>query len=301
MAEEEKIPAQNSQQEGLINEVAKADAAEDEEISPTEPVAETEQSAIINPQTENEMDVHHHGHVHEKKKWKEYLFQFLMLFLAVFCGFLAEYQLEHKIERDREKQFIHSILEDLAEDTTAFTVTIKSYSETQKRNDTLIGILSSNDVTSNGSMLYYLGRNASRSVRLALHDATYQQLRNSGGLRLIRKQNISKAIIEYYNQLVFINYLQQIEDSEIGEYRKLATEVFHPVLFNSIVNEKTQTVMVPSGNPALLTYEPQMLLRIAGMVSYIRNTQLGLADAQTQMQATAHDLIAFIKKEYSID
>ena len=40
------------------------------------------------------MEVHHHGHVHEKKKWKEYLFQFLMLFLAVFCGFLAEYQLE---------------------------------------------------------------------------------------------------------------------------------------------------------------------------------------------------------------
>ncbi len=27
------------------------------------------------------MEVHHHGHVHEKKKWKEYLFQFLMLFL----------------------------------------------------------------------------------------------------------------------------------------------------------------------------------------------------------------------------
>jgi hypothetical protein len=37
------------------------------------------------------MEVHHHGHVHEKKKWKEYLFQFFMLFLAVFCGFLAEY------------------------------------------------------------------------------------------------------------------------------------------------------------------------------------------------------------------
>jgi hypothetical protein len=48
------------------------------------------------------MEVHHHGHVHEKKKWKEYVFQFFMLFLAVFCGFLAEYQLEHMIEKQRE-------------------------------------------------------------------------------------------------------------------------------------------------------------------------------------------------------
>ena len=58
---------------------------------------ETIQHTTHNIQQNKEiMEVHHHGHVHEKKKWKEYLFQFLMLFLAVFCGFLAEYQLEHK-------------------------------------------------------------------------------------------------------------------------------------------------------------------------------------------------------------
>ena len=59
------------------------------------------------------MEVHHHGHVHHQKKWKEYLFQFLMLFLAVFCGFLAEYQLEHTIEKDREKQYRAFMIEDL--------------------------------------------------------------------------------------------------------------------------------------------------------------------------------------------
>lgn len=39
---------------------------------------------IINKQENSIMEVHHHGHVHENKKWKEYIFQFLMLFLAVF-------------------------------------------------------------------------------------------------------------------------------------------------------------------------------------------------------------------------
>ncbi|MDQ3552516.1 MAG: hypothetical protein M3413_13430, partial [Bacteroidota bacterium] len=72
---------------------------------------------IINKQENSLMEVHHHGHVHENKKWKEYFFQFLMLFLAVFLGFLAEYQLEHIVENNREEQYIKSFIEDLKADT----------------------------------------------------------------------------------------------------------------------------------------------------------------------------------------
>ncbi|MEO7923591.1 MAG: hypothetical protein ABIR30_07925 [Chitinophagaceae bacterium] len=250
------------------------------------------------------MEVHAHTHPSpssgHRKKWTHYLWEFLMLFLAVFCGFLAEYQLEHKIEKDREKQYIHSILEDLAEDTSALSATIISYGESQKRNDTLIRLLSSADVKNHGADLYHLGRRASRSGRLAIHDATIQQLKNSGALRLIRKERVSKAIIEYYNQLVFINYLQKIEDDEIMEYRKMAIEVFHPVLFNDMVIESSNTIMTPSGNPALLTYDSKILLRIAGMLSYIRNTKLGLAKAETEMNTLAEELIVLIKKEYHL-
>jgi len=245
------------------------------------------------------MEVHHHAHT-SRKKWTHYFWEFLMLFLAVFCGFLAEYQLEHKIEKDREKQFINSILEDLSEDTSALSSTITSYGESQKRNDTLIRLLSSADVKNHGASLYHLGRRASRSGRLAIHDATIQQLKNSGGLRLIRKSNVSKAIIEYYNQLVFINYLQKIEDDEIMEYRKLATEIFHPVIFNAIVDESSNTIIVPAGNPALLSYDSKILYRVAGMVSYIRNTRIGLANAETEMRTSANDLIQLIKKEYKL-
>ena len=47
-------------------------------------------SAATNDKTEPQMEVHHHGHVHADKKWKEYLFQFLMLFLAITLGFFVE-------------------------------------------------------------------------------------------------------------------------------------------------------------------------------------------------------------------
>jgi hypothetical protein len=141
MAEEEKIPPQKIPQDQSVNEVLKAMAAKDEEVSSTEPVAETEQAAIINPQpqTEKEMEVHHHTHAaHGKKTWKNYFWEFLMLFLAVFCGFLAEYQLEHKIERDREEQYIKSLASDLQDDIKGLEAMIEFESHGIASLDTLI-------------------------------------------------------------------------------------------------------------------------------------------------------------------
>ena len=244
------------------------------------------------------MEVHHHSHS-LRKKWTHYFWEFLMLFLAVFCGFYAEYQLEHKIEKDRERQYIKSLLEDLHEDTIALAQTIKEFEGHLKRNDTLIKLLTAANIKEYGADLYYLGRRASRSVRLALHDFTIQQMKGSGGFRLIRNQRVSKAIIEYYNRTVFIEYLNDIESGESDEYRKMATEVFHPVIFNGIV-KPDNIVTRPDDNPTLLTYDTKVLLRLAGMVSYIRNTKLGLMNAESEMKAAAIDLIQLIKKEYHL-
>ena len=245
------------------------------------------------------MEVHAHSHT-PRKKWTHYFWEFLMLFLAVFCGFLAEYQLEHQIEKDREKQYIYSILEDLREDTMVLADNINQFNEHIARNDTLIRLLNSPDIKDHGADLYYLGRRASRSVRLAIHDATIQQLKNSGGMRLIRNQKVSKAIIEYYNRLVFIDYLQAIAFNEADEYRKMAIDVFHPVLFNAIINVADNSVMRPTGNPPLLTYEPKTLIRLSGMVSYLKNTKHGLTKAEEEMKDAAKELITLIKKEYHL-
>jgi hypothetical protein len=248
------------------------------------------------------MEVHHHTHTAAgvtSKKWTHYFWEFLMLFLAVFCGFLAEYQLEHQIEKERERQYIQSVLEDLREDTVVLSNNINQLNEQVKISDTLIRLLNSPDIKDHGSDLYYLGRRASRSVRLAIHDATIQQLKNSGGFRLIRNQRISKAIIEYYNRLVFIDYLQAILFDEADEYRKMAIDIFHPVLFNDIVRANN-TIVRPPGNPALLTYERKTLIRLTGMVAYIRNSKFGLVKAQEEMRDAAKELIRLIKLEYKI-
>lgn len=222
-----------------------------------------------------------------------------MLFLAVFCGFLAEYQLEHKIEKDREKQFIHNLLDELKEDTTELQANISVFQERRAWNDTLMRLLYSPDIKNHGADLYYFARNASRSLRLAIHDATYQQLKNSGGFRLIRKQKAAKAIVEYYNRTVFIDYLHQIEDNETNEYRVLVTEIFHPEIFRSMITLDNKIIR-PAGNPALLTYDSKTLLKLAGLISYISNTKMGLQKSQEDMKEAATKLIELIKTEYRI-
>ncbi len=244
------------------------------------------------------MEVHAHTHT-PRKNWTHYFWEFIMLFLAVFCGFLAEYQLEHKIEKDKEKQFIHTLLDDLKEDTSVLRKNISLFTDHRVLNDTLMRLLYSPDIKVHGADLYYLARNASRSIRLAIHDATYQQLKNSGGFRLIRNQKVAKAIAEYYNRTVFIDYLQKIEDNETEEYRLLVTEIFHPEVFRNMITPDN-TIIKPAGNPALLTYDSKTLLKLAGLVSYISNTKLGLLKAQAEMQQAAIELTDLIKTEYRI-
>ena len=245
------------------------------------------------------MEVHAHSHT-PRKKWTHYFWEFLMLFLAVFCGFLAEYQLEHKIEKDREKQFIASLIEDLAEDTLTLAETSSGLLKNVDRMDSLISLLSGDEVKGHESEIYYLGRGASRGNWLALHDRTIQQMKNSGGFRLIRNKKATKAILEYYNRYNFIEILQSVDLSESQEYRKIAVNVFHPVVFDSLVLPDN-SIVKPEGNPPLLTYDKKTLFQMAGFISYSKNSRLALARAENQMKQSAEELIGLLKKEYKLN
>ncbi len=143
------------------------------------------------------MEVHHHSHT-ARKKWTHYFWEFLMLFLAVFCGFLAEYQLEHKIERDREKQFMQTMAEDLKSDTARLNGLIKLRKSRIRKLDTLFHIIASDEYITNGRKVYELYEFPYWDIlRFFPSDRTMQQLKNGGNLRLIRKRNVSDALIKY--------------------------------------------------------------------------------------------------------
>jgi hypothetical protein len=145
------------------------------------------------------MEVHHHSSnpstIH-RKKWTHYFWEFLMLFLAVFCGFLAEYQLEHKIEKDREKQFIRSMIEDLETDTSNLRVTIESFAQQDKYFDTIFHLFPQL-VNGYNHLLRTSMINVMGWKNFVATDKTIQQLKYSGGMRLIKKRKMADAIAGY--------------------------------------------------------------------------------------------------------
>src|SRR5688572_235551 len=143
MEENKNLSAEHSDKEPTqpVENTPKEITTSDESVMPEAEAAAIDQQLTTHPKPQTEdMEVHHHGHVHEKKKWKEYLFQFLM-FLAVFCGFLAEYQLEHKIEKDREKQFMQTMAEDLRSDTASLNRLIRARKTRIRELDTMFHLI----------------------------------------------------------------------------------------------------------------------------------------------------------------
>lgn len=158
------------------------------------------QTTNLKLQTEADMEVHHHAHpAHGKKTWRSYFWEFLMLFLAVFCGFLAEYQLEHVIENQREKTLMRSLTEDLKTDSTQLQTYIGWRIETNQDFDSLLLLLSRSGPDENAYFIYKLAnRSALRFGLPDISERTIQQLKNAGGLRLIRSEAVSGAINKHY-------------------------------------------------------------------------------------------------------
>lgn len=182
----------------------------------------------------------HAPHVHHAagKKFSHYFYEFLMLFLAVFFGFLAEYQLEHQIEKDKEGQFIKSLVSDLKDDIKSLDQNIALQKTGLILMDSLLSVLTDPVlVKENGDMIYYVARVCPRLGLLSTNTKTFDQLKNSGGFRLIRNAKTSDKIMTYYNQFPMIHLLEGIYMDEFSEYKKIGSKIFDPIVLRKIKME----------------------------------------------------------------
>jgi hypothetical protein len=180
------------------------------------------------------MEVHHHGHVHEKKKWKEYLFQFLMLFLAVFCGFLAEYQLEHTIEHQREEKYMATMLEDLKSDTSLLNYTIRYWDTINNSIDSVADAIQLPLTNADLPKAYRHLNNAFNYYSFSYNDRTIAQLKNSGSFRLIRKKNLANMLIlfDQFNNDAIKNIAEQH-----NFFYETVMQLHNKVFVQEIINE----------------------------------------------------------------
>jgi len=185
------------------------------------------------------MEVHHHPHLHHKKKWTDYLFEFFMIFLAVILGFLFENLREHYVEHQRAKEYAQSLYNDLKKDAEQINSFLDLRVWRGKKLDSLIMVMKLTERQKGVTDFYYY------SCFLLLPDLSFRpsdntilQLRNSGTLRYfsIRLYNL---ITEYYNNCNFFTERENEFKQTIPPF-SLTSKIFDAGLLSSLYSSTFQ-------------------------------------------------------------
>lgn len=272
------------------------------ETEQADSLADTEIIEIKNIDKKSNMEVHQHTHpAHGKKTWKDYFWEFLMLFLAVFCGFLAEYQLEHKIEKDRELQFIRSMNSDLQDDIKNLDIMVQFEHEGVAKLDTLMDLLNNPDLAKQqGDQLYYLARVGPRSQPFANNSRTFDQLRNSGGFRLIQNTSASNNIMGYYDQFSPIRLLENNYNMEFDNYKRIGAKILDPAILKK-QEAADGEIIRGTDNPALRTYDADLLKELSFHALQMNGSRRSKLLMLENLKKTAAGLMAFLNNNYHLE
>ena len=284
------------------------------------PSVENEQAApseipSFTPQTQPPMEVHHHGHVHADKKWKEYIFQFLMLFLAVTAGFLVENEREHYVEHKRAKEFAKLLVDDLIMDTSELNKAYRAWKNIVIASDSLSVLMQPTNTEMIGAKLYYYEYWSGWRWNVISRDATLQQLKNSGSLRYFGDVTLVRKILDYEEAIKLTYLLQTRFDTEKAENWRLVQKVFNQSVFDTLEKIKgagrDSAIDISVHNAALEpffkknfpldNYDRATLSELRNWAANTsRNYSILLKDIPYTKQK-AIDAIAAIKNKYHLD
>lgn len=248
------------------------------------------------------MEVHQHTHT-ERKKFTHYLWEFLMLFLAVFCGFLAENQREHIVEHQREKQYIESMIVDLTTDSTVMRSVIKSIKQQVSGFDSLLQNVYHKPYTDSSlRTLYYLKETYTLvSGKMRFSRGTISQLKNSGGLRLIRNRAVADSIIKY--DILTERADDQAEGMEYTGKKLLdvSVKIFDgECVFDYNSSSNYRDILSSNKKFNLLTTEEKIIKEYANLAKFKKDVIINYIRQLTSLQNRIPGIIQFLKKEYHL-
>jgi hypothetical protein len=251
------------------------------------------------------MEVHTHTHS-PRKKWTHYFWEFFMLFLAVTLGFFVENQREHYIEGQREKKYMQNLLHDLARDTTNYGISIALRLQRERQARQLITMLYSTDRNKHLADLYFFARQMPRmNTIFYATDATMNQLKNSGALRLIKRTAIADSIVAYNSSTETYAENRQTEIETRIAFRNVMGNVFDAsVLLNMIDSagdDMDKTVMSPTFLKPLITENQQTINHLCTLAHFLYSQSILGRKNLSKHKEQATRLIELLKKEYHLE
>jgi hypothetical protein len=249
------------------------------------------------------MEVHHHPSRTfgtEKKKFKGYFLEFLMLFLAVSLGFFAE-NLRESIKDNRQThEYMQSIVSDLESDIVMYQNGMGFNSFRWRLIDTLIPSIKENRITKE---VYYKARQLTMgSTATSPNTKTYEQMKSSGGLRLINKHFIADSIGAYYQWVKQFDYFSDLQKMRLSAVVEVNDKIFDATEFFSALKQlqNNSTSGAGEGSFKLLTKDPMAINSVIMQYQYYYGMLILMDQRFTLASTEAKRLIDLIRKEYHL-
>lgn len=245
------------------------------------------------------MEVHHHPKV-ERKKVKEYFFEFIMIFLAVTLGFIAENMREHFIEKTTEKRNVEMVINGLKNDTARINTVIFRNMERIKILDTILSFQNKKFIDTIHSIRFYLSFvNSGQRSFFHSDDAAFEQMKSSGSIRLIKNTAILDSIYRYgllntalYHNEYYLDQWQNAADRSASKFMNLQKAIpgtNDSALFGSDFaysgNDETNIIRE--------FFNDEAMLRMVLVKYYLHNLQ--------SQYKSAVAIIQFLQKEYHLE
>jgi hypothetical protein len=244
------------------------------------------------------MEVHQHSHT-PRKKWYHYFWEFFMLFLAVTLGFFVENQREHIVEHKREKQFILSFMDDLKNDMNQLDSLTRKRQEKAVWFDSLTLLLNTPDPDKYGGQIYYYSRYRPRPYVFFNNDATLQQLKYAGNLRLIRNKAAADSILAYDRQFRFIDGIRAREETLAQRIFNSLNKLFDPAVFDQMITYDIEFIP-PPGNPKLLTKDKAVIQNFLSDIHYLKTVNIAQIGWFKRQKERAKTTLAFLQTAYHL-
>ena len=258
------------------------------------------------------MEVHHHPHV-EKKKFKEYFFEFLMIFLAVTLGFFAENVREYFVHKEKEKKYIQSFYEDLSSDEIQLPRLIKNINSEQVQPADSLPLLFEKVNTktpANKIYLFLYQMYWQQGIQLYVTNRSFTAIQNTGEMRLIANKKISDSLIDYYKEVELIGYLQQ---HLLGYKNKLKENIelilnasdfrkTHNTYFKNLENNlMPDNLFSPGEKLYLRSDDPDIINKIEIEIEDIKFMSLGFSSMIDNLKNKATRIKKMISENYHIE
>lgn len=258
------------------------------------------------------MEVHKHPHhVTHKKKWGEYLLEFLMLFLAVFLGFIAENIREHVVEQTRAKEFCRSLVQDMQDDTAAIN---------RQERSTKLYISAADSLLKLNSMLLE-GRNAAEfsfytrltywTVPISWNRNTFEQIKNTGGLRYFKNDELLRKLLQYDAVVNDINSEAEANRIRGNMLLTQVSSIIEPGLHHELskhflasldtMSVETKESLFSYKTPSLENKREKINELLNMVVVQQRNLRFAMNGNWEKARALANELISDLKKEYHLE